>query len=81
MPLIGHNLHIVCKLQETNFADFFSPLTGWGLHRFFENLSIISLKQDLSIDVTFYPPLFSLDNTFNEVFSLYNMKLATPESC
>jgi hypothetical protein len=31
---------------------------------FFGNLSVISLKRDLSIDTTFNPPLFSLVNTF-----------------
>jgi hypothetical protein len=36
----------------------------------FENFCENSLKQDLSNDTTFNPPLFSLDNTFNRHFSL-----------
>ncbi len=40
------------------------PLTGWALHRFFENFRENSLKGDLSNDITLNPPLFSLVNTF-----------------
>jgi hypothetical protein len=33
----------------------------------FENHSVKSLKQELSIDTTVNPPLFSLENTFNVI--------------
>jgi hypothetical protein len=40
---------------------------------FVENLSVNSLKQNLSIDTTYEynPPLFSLDNTFKRIIDFY----------
>jgi hypothetical protein len=36
----------------------------------FENHSVNSLKQDLSIDTTVNPPLFSLENTFDIILNI-----------
>jgi hypothetical protein len=62
--LLGYNY--CSHITETGFAQVVLGLSQdkvcTGL---FENFSVNSLKQDLSNDATFNPPLFSLVSTFN----------------
>ncbi len=60
---------IECKWHKQGSLSSFKPPTGWGLHRFLENLSENSLKGDLSNATTFNPPLFSLVDTYKTVTS------------
>jgi hypothetical protein len=56
MPLIEQNI-LHSNYKKPSLLIFLG-LTGWGLQIFFLNLSVNSLKRDLSIDVTFYSPFF-----------------------
>jgi hypothetical protein len=52
-------------MTETGFAEVIGLSQDGAFINLFENLSVNSLKGDLSNATTFNPPLFSLVNTFN----------------
>ncbi len=56
------------QIIETCFAEWFYASHTWACTDSFENFREISLKGDLSNDITLNPPLFSLVNTFNAVW-------------
>jgi len=54
------------KVMETGFAEDFFGLSRDGVYSdLFENLSVYSLKRDLSNNTAFNSPLLSLVSTFN----------------
>ncbi len=60
-------------MTETDFAEYFKTSHRMGPDGastdLFEHLSVNSLMGDLSNATTFNPPLFSLVNTFNDIFT------------
>ncbi len=62
MPLFANNYRFNFKWQKQGSLSCLSK--DGACTDLFENLSVNSLKVDLSNDITFNPPLFSLVNTF-----------------
>ncbi len=68
IPLLGNNSWF--QMIETGFRWEVLGLSQDGAFILFENLSVNSLKGDLSNATTFNPPLFSLVNTFKSFFEI-----------